>query len=184
MVLSVQPIYEALRRLKMKGPKPFVILLSASGQRFDQALVKKLARRKRIILICGHYEGVDARLKRWIDQELSIGDYVLTGGEVAAMVVVDCVVRLLPGVLGHKDATREESFEGGLLEYPHYTRPRVFKGMKVPQVLFSGDHARIASWRREEALKKTLQERPDLVGKSKFKSKKAKPQVKIKNFDF
>ena len=169
MVLSIQPIHEALRHLKTKGPKPFVILLSASGQRFNQALAKKLAKRKRIILICGHYEGVDARLKRWIDQELSIGDYVLTGGELPAMVVVDCVVRLLPGVLGHKDATREESFEDGLLEYPHYTRPRLFKGLKVPEILFSGNHAKISAWRHETALEKTLKERPDLIKSQKLK---------------
>ena len=163
MVLCLQPIYDALQRLKKRGPKPFIILLSAGGKRFDQAMAKRFARHKRLLFICGHYEGVDARLKRWIDQELSIGDYVLTGGELPAMVVVDCVVRLLPGVLGHQDSAREESFEGGLLEYPQYTRPRVFKGMKVPEILFSGDHSEISTWRQRQALKGTLKERPDLL---------------------
>ena len=163
MVLLIQPIYEALKALKKKGPKPWTILLSAAGERFNQTAARRFARRKRLILICGHYEGVDARVSRWVDQELSIGDYVLTGGELPAMVVADGVVRLLPGVLGHKDSAQEESFEEGLLEYPHYTRPRAFQGMKVPEILFSGDHGKISAYRRETALQRTRKERPDLL---------------------
>ena len=168
MVFLVQPIYDALKALKKKGPKPWVVLLSASGERFGQRTARRFAKRKRLVLICGHYEGVDARLRRWIDQELSIGDYVLTGGELPSMVVTDCVVRLLPGVLGHEDSAQEESFsaiggEQGVLEYPHYTRPRVFKGMKVPEILFSGNHSKISAWRRRAAMERTLKERPDLI---------------------
>jgi len=163
MVLLIEPIYGALRALKRKGPKPFVVLLSAGARRLDQALARRLSKRKRLILICGHYEGVDARIKRWVDQELSIGDYVLTGGELPAMVVVDTVVRLLPGVLGHHDSPQEESFELGLLEYPHYTRPRVFRGLKVPEILLSGNHEAISRWRRRMALERTMKERPDLL---------------------
>lgn len=187
MVLSIQPIGDALTRLKRKGPRPFVVLLSASGRRFDQRSARRLSKRKRLVLVCGHYEGVDARIRRWIDEELSIGDYVLTGGELPAMVVIDCVVRLLPGVLGHEDSNREESFsaiggsafggERGLLEYPQYTRPRVFRGLKVPEILFSGDHSRIAQWRLQKSLEKTLKARPDLIQKSqnsKVKSQKYK----------
>ena len=163
MVLSVEPIYRALSSLKKKGTKPYVILLSASGKRFDQRTARHLSKKKRLILICGHYEGVDERVKRWVNEELSIGDYVLTCGEIPAMVVVDSVIRLLPGVLGDENSAGSESFETGLLEYPHYTRPRLFKGIKVPDILLSGDHPRIAAWRRKRAVERTLKNRPELL---------------------
>ena len=156
IVLLIQPLCDALKRLKEKGPRPWTILLCASGQRLDQRGVRRLSKKKRLILICGHYEGVDARVSRRVDQELSIGDYVLTGGELPAMAVVDGVVRLLPGVLGDEDSTEEESFEQGLLEYPHYTRPRAFQGMKVPEILFPGTIRKLLRggeerpWRKRE----------------------------------
>jgi len=168
MVLSCQPIFDAVRDLKAgsrgKGLGSRVILLCPQGKKLKQKLAKRLSKEKHLILICGHYEGVDERVKRHlIDEEISIGDYVLTGGEIPAMVLVDAVARLLPGVLGHKDSNRDESFSGGLLEYPHYTRPAVYRGLKVPQVLLSGDHARIEVWRKEQSRKITLQKRPDLL---------------------
>ena len=169
MILSAQPIHDALSSLQKKSPRPFVILLTASGKRFDQAQARRLSKKKRLLFICGHYEGVDERIARWTDEELSIGDYVLTGGEIPALAIVDSVVRLLPGVLGHRDSSREESFgsafgeESGLLEYPQYTRPRLFRGMKVPEILFSGNHEAITSWRRRMALQRTRKQRPDLI---------------------
>ena len=163
MVLSVEPIYRALSVLKRRKPDPFVILLSAGGGRFHQKIARKLAKKEHLILICGHYEGVDERVKRWVDQELSIGDYVLTCGEIPATVIVDSVVRLIPGVLGDDQSARSESFEKGLLEYPHYTRPSLFRGRKVPEILLSGDHKRIAEWRMRKAVERTRKHRPELL---------------------
>jgi len=163
MVLSAEPIYHALVELKKKGPKPYIILLSAGGKVFQQRHARRLSKKKRLILICGHYEGIDERVKRWIDEEVSIGDYVLTCGEIPAQVVVDSVVRLIPGVLGDETSSKEESFETGLLEYPHYTRPKVFQGMKVPSILLSGDHGKIEAWRRQKAILKTKRNRPELL---------------------
>ncbi|MFH1858438.1 MAG: tRNA (guanosine(37)-N1)-methyltransferase TrmD [Candidatus Omnitrophota bacterium] len=163
MVLSVEPIYQALRALRRKTPKPYVILLSASGPLFRQKMARFLSRKRRLVMICGHYEGVDERVKRWVDAELSIGDYVLTCGEIPAMVITDSVARLIPGVLGDKDSAGWESFEKGLLEYPHYTRPSAFRGMKVPKVLLSGDHQRIAEWRMKKAVERTLRNRSELL---------------------
>ena len=163
MVLTVEPIYRALSFLRKKSGKPHVILLSASGKRFDQRTARRLSKKKRLILICGHYEGVDERIKRWIDEELSIGDYILTCGEIPAMVIADSIIRLIPGVLGDDTSSETESFEKGLLEYPHYTRPRLFKGIKVPDILLSGDHKRIAAWRMEKAVERTLKNRPELL---------------------
>ncbi len=158
MVMKVEPVYSALKQLK--GAR--VILLTPQGKKFDQKVAKRLAKEKSIILICGHYEGVDERIRELADEEISIGDYVLTCGELPALVLVDALVRLVPGVLGHRDSTKSESFESDLLEYPQYTRPAEFKGTKVPDVLLSGDHKRIDAWRKGEAVKRTKKRRPDL----------------------
>lgn len=152
MVLKVEPIYRAVSALK-KGGRPHVILLSAKGALLTQEKVRQLAKKKRLILICGHYEGVDERVAKYIaDEELSIGEYVLTGGELPAMILVDAVSRLMPGVLGKQASLAEESFSRpGYREYPQYTRPEVFRGWRVPKVLRSGDHKKIAEWRKKHA---------------------------------
>lgn len=146
------------------------IFLSPRGIPFSQQLAQELAQEENLILLCGHYEGVDQRvLDKYIDLEISVGDYVLTGGEVAAMAVTDCVARLVPGVLGCEESSQDESFsDAGLLEYPQYTRPRVFEGMEVPAVLLGGDHAKIAAWRREQAIETTRQRRPELLQKAQL----------------
>jgi tRNA (guanine37-N1)-methyltransferase len=163
MVMKVEPVYRAVEELSKGASK--VILLTPQGKKFDQKTAKRLAKEKHLVLICGHYEGVDERVRGLACEEISIGDYVLTCGELPAMVLTDAVVRLIPGVLGHKDSTKSESFEGNLLEYPQYTRPAEFKGMKVPGVLLSGNHKKIEGWRAHEALKRTLKRRPDLIKK-------------------
>ncbi|RDV81164.1 tRNA (guanosine(37)-N1)-methyltransferase TrmD [Ammonifex thiophilus] len=165
MILRPEPIYLALEAIRERrgGKLGPVILLCPQGERFTQRLAWELAREEHLVLICGHYEGVDERVRRLATGEISIGDFVLTGGELAAMVVVDAVARLLPGVLGDERAPVTDSFAGGLLEHPHYTRPRVFQGEEVPEVLTSGHHARIARWRREESILRTLVRRPDLL---------------------
>jgi tRNA (guanine37-N1)-methyltransferase len=190
MVLKAEPLAEAVEHLGL-APKPdrtakgqTVILLSAQGKRYSQAMARELAQNDRVVLLCGRYEGVDERVSELIaDQELSIGDYVLSGGELAAAVVLDTTMRLLPGVLGNQASSEYESFgladgllenklgevvssthgAGGLLDYPHYTRPAEFRGLSVPEVLSSGNHEQIRRWRREQALKKTLRNRPDLL---------------------
>ena len=166
MVMKPEPLVAAIRRVRQEDPNTRVILLSPSGRLFDQEMAVELAQVPGLMLVCGHYEGVDERVRHFIDDEISIGDYVLTGGEIPALVVVDAVTRLIPGVLGNEAATAEESFQTGLLEYPHYTRPREFEGHPVPEVLLSGDHARIARWRRQQALRRTLALRPDLLEKA------------------
>lgn len=188
MVLKPEPLAEAVESLgtPAKGDRAHerVVLLSAQGERFTQGVARELAQISRLVLVCGRYEGVDERVSELLcDRELSIGDYVLSGGELAAAVVVDCVARLLPGVLGNEASSEYESFgpadpgsppppgapprathgAGGLLDYPHYTRPAEFRGLRVPEVLTQGDHATIRRWRREEALRKTLRNRPDLL---------------------
>lgn len=161
MVLKVEPVSLAIDELRR--PESRVILLSAAGARFDQASARRLAGEKHLVLISGHYEGVDQRVAdHLVDEEISIGDYVLTNGTLAALVVADAVVRLLPGVLGDAESAVDESFSQGLLEYPHYTRPAEFRGWKVPDVLLSGNHAVIEAWRREQARERTRQRRPDL----------------------
>ncbi len=150
--------------------KTQVILLCPQGERLTQKTAKKLAKYKHLILICGHYEGIDERVRQHlVDKEISVGDYVLTGGELPAMVLIDCLVRLVPGVLGCKNSLNFESFEGNLLEYPQYTRPAIFHGLRVPAILLSGDHKKIESWRRKEALKRTKQKRPDLLQKAGYR---------------
>ena len=164
MVMKPGPIYRALKSVDRVNRQSLVILLTPQGNRFDQSKAWELAERDQLILVCGRYEGVDERVRaRYIDMELSIGDYVLSGGEVGALVVVDAVSRLVPGVLGGERSNIEDSFEDGLLEHPHYTRPRIFMGEEVPQVLLSGDHEKIRAWRKAESLKRTLERRPDLL---------------------
>ena len=161
MVLKPEPIFEAVRARSGSGP---VILLSPQGERFNQRIARELAQPPDLYLICGRYEGVDDRVAtHLVDRELSIGDYVLTGGELAALVVIDAVSRLMPGVLGAEASPIEESFAEDLLEYPHYTRPPVFEGHAVPDVLLSGHHAEIERWRREQAEARTKRRRPDLL---------------------
>ncbi|MBM3208806.1 tRNA (guanosine(37)-N1)-methyltransferase TrmD [Candidatus Shapirobacteria bacterium] len=174
MVLMIEPIYNALKSLKPKIEK--TVLLSPRGKVWNQEMARKYAKLKHLILVCGHYEGVDERIKKFVDEEISIGDYVLTGGEIPAMALVDSIVRLIPGVLEKEEATKFESFSGPqipnatynilhtrLLEYPQYTRPENFQGQKVPKILLSGNHQAIAKWRQEQALKLTKKRRPDLL---------------------
>ena len=158
MVMKVDILDKALKSF----PKGYKILLTPQGKLFNQKIAKKLAKEKNLILICGHYEGFDERIRDLVDEEISIGDYVLTGGEIPAMAVLDCVVRLLPGVVGKEASLEEESFSVGLLEYPQYTRPENYQGKKVPEILLSGNHAKITKWRTEEAKKRTKKRRPDL----------------------
>ena len=161
MVLKVEPVALALEELRR--PDSRVILMSAAGARFDQAAARRLAAGRHLIMISGHYEGVDQRVAdHLVDEEISLGDYVLTNGTLAALVVADAVVRLLPGVLGDAESAADESFSHGLLEYPHYTRPAEFRGWKVPEMLLSGNHAAIEAWRREQARERTRARRPDL----------------------
>jgi tRNA (guanine37-N1)-methyltransferase len=162
MVLKPEPLFAAVEALR--GPDSRVVLLCPQGPTFGQATAARLARVGHLVLLCGHYEGVDERVReRLVDEELSIGDYVLTGGELPALVVMDAVVRLLPGVLGDPAGAAKDSFAAGRLDYPQYTRPAEFRGFAVPEVLLSGDHGRIARWRRREALRRTLARRPDLL---------------------
>ncbi len=162
MLLKPEPIFEAVENLKRE--KTRVILLSPAGRPFNQALARELAQLDDLLLVTGHYEGFDERIREQLaDDELSIGDYVLTNGALPAMVIVDAVTRLLPGVLGDDESSKEESFSQGLLEYPQYTRPAEFRGMKVPEVLLSGNHAEIARWRSEHARLRTKERRPDLL---------------------
>jgi tRNA (guanine37-N1)-methyltransferase len=169
MVMKPGPISRALDSIDRTKDRSLVLLLTPQGRPFDQPLAWELSRMEQIILICGRYEGVDERIRTtYVDMELSIGDYVLSGGETAAMVLIDAVSRLVPGVLGGERSAQEDSFEEGLLEYPQYTRPRVFKNQEVPDILLSGDHERIRVWRRTESLKRTLERRPDLLEKAKL----------------
>lgn len=165
MVMKIEPVYLALKELGAlkKGGTKRVVLLTPQGKRFDQRAARRLSKEKQVVFICGHYEGVDERVRELADEEISIGDYVLTCGELPAMVVIDSVVRLLSGALGHPDSIKSESFENGLLEYPQYTRPAEYMGMKVPDVLMSGDHKRIEEWRKAESVKRTKTRRPDLI---------------------
>lgn len=164
MILKPEPIVAAVEDVIPPDEGIPVILLSPQGRLFTQAVARELAARERLALICGHYEGVDERVRQLVvTDEISIGDYVLTGGELAAMVIVDAVARLLPGVLGDPDAPDKDSHSGGLLEHPHYTRPPVFRGLAVPEVLLSGHEARIARWRRRESLRRTWERRPELL---------------------
>jgi tRNA (guanine37-N1)-methyltransferase len=170
MVLKPEPIYETLQAVKAAAAganaaeEPPIILLTPQGRLFTQSVARELSGHERMTLICGRYEGIDERVpEQMITDEISIGDYVLTGGELPALVIIDAVLRLVPGVLGSEASSQEDSHADGLLEYPQYTRPAEFHGWKVPEVLLSGDHARIARWRREQVIKRTLARRPELL---------------------
>jgi tRNA (guanine37-N1)-methyltransferase len=161
MVMKAEPIFAAVEAIRR--PDSHVILMSAAGQRFTQRKAQELTQKPHLIFVCGQYEGIDQRVAdQLVDEELSIGDYILTTGAIAATVIVDAIARLIPGVLGEADSATEESFSHSLLEYPHYTRPADFRGWKVPEILLSGNHAAIAAWRKAEALKRTVERRPDL----------------------
>ncbi len=172
MVMKPEPIFRALESLpRVEGDRK-VVLLTPQGQLFNQSLARNLTKLKQIVLVCGRYEGVDERVRsRYVDMELSVGDYISTGGELPAMVIVEVVGRLIPGILGGEKSTLEESFEDNFLEYPQFTRPRVFQGEGVPSVLLSGDHGRIRLWRRTQSIKRTLERRPDLLEKAHLSEK-------------
>ncbi|MEW6264721.1 MAG: tRNA (guanosine(37)-N1)-methyltransferase TrmD [Thermodesulfobacteriota bacterium] len=168
MVLKPEPLAGAIRQALAASPpgRSRVLLLSPSGRTLTQALVENLAGYDHLVLVCGRYEGVDERVvQTLIDEELSLGDYILSGGEVPAMAVVEAVARLLPGVVGKEESIQEETFQSGILEYPHYTRPRVFQGLAVPETLLSGDHAAIKAWRLDQAVRRTAARRPDLLAR-------------------
>ena len=167
MVLKVEPFAEAIKEAKRLLPNAAVVALCPGGNTLNQKIVEQFAKAGRdLIFLCGHYEGFDERIFAWVDEKISIGDYVLTGGELPALVVMDAVARYIPGVLGKEESASEESFSEGLLEYPQYTRPVVFDGMEVPEVLRGGNHALIKEWRRKEALRATYKNRPDLLNKA------------------
>jgi len=161
MVMKPDPVVEAIEAVK--GEAARVVLLTPAGKTFNQQEAKRLSNERHIVFVCGRYEGIDERVMKYVDETLSIGDFVMTGGEIAAMAVIDAVTRLLPGVLGSEYSADEESFSWSLLEYPHYTRPKSFRGDEVPEVLTSGNHEAIRRWRRKEALRRTLEIRPDLI---------------------
>ena len=174
MVMMPQPLFDCFEYVqKLSDLKPRTILLTPQGQKFNQQKATELSSEKRIVLIAGRYEGFDERIRTGLNAEqISIGDYVLSGGELPAMVIIDSVVRLLQGALGDEDSPKDDSFSNGLLEYPHYTRPEVFREMKVPDILLSGDHAKIENWRKLQALERTKKQRPDLIKENLTKPKK------------
>jgi tRNA (guanine37-N1)-methyltransferase len=172
MVMKPEPMYDAIRSIGVKKKnssyknpyaKPYVIYMSPQGKTLNNEIVKSLAKFQHVVLVCGHYEGIDERVMNYVDEEISVGDYVLTGGEIPAMIIVDSVARMLPGVIKQEDSVKNDSFYNGLLDYPHYTRPAVFKGHKVPDVLLSGDHKKINEWRVQESYRRTKARRPDLL---------------------
>jgi tRNA (guanine37-N1)-methyltransferase len=167
MVMSAEPFFEAVNYVRRKTKdfrlKTRVILLTPKGSTFGHSMALKFSGYEHIVLLCGHYEGIDERVNELVDEEVSIGDFILTGGEIPAMVVIDAVIRLLPGALGNEESSRDESFSENTLEHPHYTRPAVYKGMKVPDVLLSGDHDKIKKWRKKQSMKITKERRPDLT---------------------
>ena len=181
MVLKPEPMFNAVEAIT-EGRKPRVILMCPQGERFTQKKAEELAKEEDLVFLCGHYEGYDERIREHlVTDEISIGDFVLTGGELPAMTVIDAVVRLLPGVLGQEDSHIQDSFSTGLLEHPHYTRPADFRGMKVPDILLSGNHAKIDAWREEQSFKRTLERRPDLLEALELTDKQMKIIEKIKN---
>ena len=167
MVLKPEPLVKALEWARRELPeRAHAVLTCAQGRPYNQALARAWAQKSGLILVCGHYEGIDERVRDWVDEEVSLGDFVMTGGEIAAMAMIDSVVRLIPGVLGHADSASYDSFSFGLLEGPQYTRPQEFRGREVPQELLSGDHQRVRQWRRKEALRRTYLQRPDLLSRA------------------
>ncbi|WP_353093880.1 tRNA (guanosine(37)-N1)-methyltransferase TrmD [Tissierella praeacuta] len=180
MVMKPEPIVDAINSVKDKNSR--IIYLSPQGKKFNQELANELSREEHLVLLCGHYEGIDNRIvEHYIDEEISIGDFVLTGGEIPAMIIIDAIVRLLPGVLRSDESFIDESHYNGLLEYPQYTRPREFEGYSVPDILLSGNHGKIETWRKEEALKATLLKRPDLLKKKILSNEEVIILSKIKN---
>jgi len=166
MVLKPEPVFAAVDSIMAQANScPYRILTTPQGEPFNQRLAKELAAKEELLFICGHYEGYDERIRSLADREISIGDYVLTGGELATMVMIDAIVRLIPGALGDEQSAPNDSFSEGLLDYPQYTKPAVFRGLAVPEILLSGHHARIAAWRRRQALQRTAERRPDLLAK-------------------
>jgi len=185
MIMKVEPVEKALAAIR-RSPEndSLVVLMTPQGETFDQKIAVQLAEKKQIIIICGRYEGVDERIREHlVDREISIGDYILTGGELAALVLIDAVSRLIPDVLGNPESTIGESFSHNLLEYPQYTRPAEYKGWVVPEVLFSGNHAQIELWHKRESLKRTYQRRPDLLKKIKLSAEEKNIMEKIKSDD-
>lgn len=179
MVMKPEPIYEAIRSTgyrkknkEYKNPysKPYTIYMSPQGKTLNNEILKDLLNYKHLVILCGHYEGIDERIMNFIDEEISIGDYVLTGGEIPAMVLIDALARMLPGTIKEEESVKNDSFYNGFLDYPHYTRPAVFKGLKVPEILLSGDHKKIEAWRKKESYERTKRRRPDIINKlSKIK---------------
>jgi tRNA (guanine37-N1)-methyltransferase len=181
MVMKVEPIDNALASIVPSRDDTLVVLLTPQGETFNQKIAEEMSRYFRIVLVCGHYEGVDERVRsHLVDREISIGDFILTGGELSAMVIIDAVARLIPGVLGNSDSASYDSFSAGLLEYPHYTRPGSYRGWQVPEVLLSGNHREIESWRRKESLIRTYLRRPDLLGKIELSDEDIKTLEDIK----
>ncbi len=181
MVMKIEPIYYALKHVKSDVIKKHCILLSPSGDIFNQEKAETLLKKHEgLILLCGRYEGIDARIKYLVDEELSIGDFILTGGEIASLIIIDSITRLIPGVLGDERSLKEESFTSGILDYPNYTRPHEFKGMKVPEVLLEGDHKKIKRWRKKEALRSTLLKKPYLLNESNLSEDDLKILEEIK----
>ncbi|MGB4090232.1 MAG: tRNA (guanosine(37)-N1)-methyltransferase TrmD [Smithellaceae bacterium] len=184
MIMKVGPVDKALVTVKKKEMNPLVILMTPQGELFNQRIAAELATKRQIVIICGRYEGVDERIRRHLaDREISIGDYILTGGELSALILIDAVSRFVPGVLGNMRSVEGDSFSDGLLEYPQYTRPADYKGWKVPDVLLSGNHAQIENWRREESLRKTYRRRPDLLRKARLSAadKEILKKIKLKD---
>lgn len=181
MIMKVEPVDKALEEIKDESKNPLVVLMTPQGKVFNQQIAVELAQQEQLIIICGRYEGVDERIREHlVDREISIGDYILTGGELCALVVIDAVSRLIPGVLGNVQSNQNESFCRGLLEYPQYTRPAEYKSWSVPEVLLSGNHAEIENWRTEQSLSRTYKRRPDLLGKSPLSKADKKKVQKIK----
>jgi tRNA (guanine37-N1)-methyltransferase len=184
MVMKVEPVEKALAAIRCPEDDSLVVLMTPQGEIFNQKIAAQLAEKKQIIIICGRYEGVDERIREHlVDREISIGDYILTGGELAALILIDAVSRLIPDVLGNPESTLGESFSHNLLEYPQYTRPAEYKGWMVPDVLLSGNHAEIELWHKRESLKRTYQRRPDLLKKIKLLAEDKKILEKIKQED-
>jgi len=182
MVMKAEPIYRAVEEIKSQNPEARSVLLTPQGERFHQGLAKELSGQKHWILICGRYEGLDERVRLGlVDREISIGDYILNGGEVPALVFMEVLSRYVPGFLGSDQSMEEESFSDGLLEYPQYTRPPVFRGLEVPEVLLSGNHAEIKRWRRRESLKRTYRRRPDLLEQAELSPEEREDLAELKS---
>jgi tRNA (guanine37-N1)-methyltransferase len=182
MVMKAEPIFRAVEEIKSQSPEARSVLLTPQGERFQQGLAKELSGQKHWILICGRYEGLDERVRLGVvDREISIGDYILNGGEIPALVFIEVLSRYVPGFLGSEQSVEEESFSDGVLEYPQYTRPPAFRGMEVPEVLLSGNHAEIKRWRRKESLKRTYLRRPDLLERAELSAEEREYLAELKN---